>query len=266
MANKGKRISELTALESASLQTTLVGVDNGTTYKVTLDVLEDAIISMVSRSTDLRLDSLEEYTSSFVSTTDLSQLNSFTSSQNTLNSAFTNGINARLQTSSFNEFSASIHNEIVAATNEQDLSGYVTEIVYGVLSGSVDSRLDNVETFTQSIDSRVDSLESWSSSLDSTFATDLQVSIVSSSVAATIGVISQNTGLLSTSSFNEYTASQSTGSLVDRLNSIENVTSSYELKGSGILSGSISYIDLTNIPDGIVSQSTDLSSINTFTQ
>ena len=61
--------------------------------------------------------------------------------------------------------------------------------------------------FTQSIDGRVDSLESWSSSLDSTFATDLQVSIVSSSVAATIGVISQNTGLLTTSSFNAFTQS-----------------------------------------------------------
>jgi hypothetical protein len=122
-----------------------------------------------------------------------------------------------------------------------------------------------LNTFTQSIDGRIDSLESWSSSLDTTFATDLQVSIVSSSVAATIGVISQNTGLVSTSSFNQYTASQSTGSLVDRLNSIENTTSSYELKGSGILSGSISYTDLTNVPNGIVSESTDLSSLNSFT-
>jgi len=146
---QSKRISELTALESASLQTTLVGVDNGTTYKVTLDVLEDAIINMVSRSTDLRLDALELYTSSysassipngtisssaqisafgFISSshTDITSLNSFTSSQNTLNSAFTNGINARLQTSSFNDFSASIHTEIVAATNEQSFNGLIS--------------------------------------------------------------------------------------------------------------------------------------------
>jgi hypothetical protein len=192
-------------------------------------------------------------------------------------------------TASYLNDSASFHTRINDATNEQDLTPYVTNIVYGVLSGSVDSRLDNIElhtgsyltslpsglisqstdlsslnSFTQSIDSRVDSLESWSSSLTDTFATDLEVAIVSSSVAATIGIISQNTGLVSTSSFNEYTASQSTGSLVDRLNSIENVTSSYELKGSGILSGSISYTDLTNIPDGIVSQSVDIANF-TFT-
>ncbi len=145
---QSKRISELTALESASLQTTLVGVDNGTTYKVTLDVLEDAIISMVSRSTDLRLDAIEEYTSSYIppipngtisssaqisafgfissSHTDITSLNAFTASQSILNTAFTNGIGARLQTSSFNDFSASVHSEIVAATNEQDLTYLAT--------------------------------------------------------------------------------------------------------------------------------------------
>jgi hypothetical protein len=123
----------------------------------------------------------------------------------------------------------------------------------------------SLQTFSESIDGRITYLENWSSSLTDTFATDLEVSIVSSSVAATIGIVSSAVGLVTTSSFNDYTASQSTGSLVDRLNSIENATSSYELKGSGILSGSISYTDLTNIPDGIVSQSTDLSSLNSKT-
>jgi hypothetical protein len=52
----------------------------------------------------------------------------------------------------------------------------------------------------------------------------------------------------------------------NRLSSLESVTSSFETKGSGILSGSISYTSLTNIPQGIVSQSTNLSSLNSFTQ
>jgi hypothetical protein len=307
-----KKISELNTLTSASLNTYVLGVDNGSTYKITLDVLEDAVVNMVSRSTDLRLDALESYTSSANAASDISALNSYTSSQTTLNTAFTNGINARLQTSSFNEFSASVHNEILAATNEQDLTPYVTELVYNVLSSSVDDRIDNLEansgsyltslngaissssqltssydsryvisgsitqttwdniankpsgivsqstdlsslnTFTQSIDNRVDSLESWSSSLDSTFATDLQVSIVSSSVAATIGVISQNTGLVSTSSFNEYTASQSTGSLVNRLNAIENVSGSWITESE---TGSF----LTNL-NGAISSSSQLTS------
>jgi hypothetical protein len=326
MANARKRILELTPLPSASLDTTIVGVDGGTTYRIELDVLADAVTSRVNILDRDRLASLESVTSSFeskgrsvisssaqitalgfVSTSaDLTSLNSFTSSQNTLNTAFTNGISARLQTSSFNDFSASVHSEILAATNEQDLSAYVTTLVVNTLSGSVDGRLDSLEgssgsyltslngtisgssqltssyderyvlsgsitqttwdniankpsgivsqstdlsslnSFTQSVDSRVDSLESWSSSLTDTFATDLEVSIVSSSVAATIGIISQNTGLVSTSSFNSYTASittaslvtsitnlntftasQSTSSLVNRLNAIENISGSW---------------------------------------
>jgi hypothetical protein len=39
-------------------------------------------------------------------------LNSFTASQQTLNTAFTNGISARLQTSSFNEFSTSVDSRL----------------------------------------------------------------------------------------------------------------------------------------------------------
>jgi hypothetical protein len=67
--------------------------------------------------------------------------------------------------------------------------------------------ITSLNQFTQSIDGRVDSLESWSSSLNDTFATDLEVQIVSSSVAATIAIISQNTGLVTTSSFNAFTQS-----------------------------------------------------------
>jgi hypothetical protein len=152
---------------------------------------------------------------------------------------------------------------LVIVNNNETKKITYADLVAQITGSETDLTLLN--QFTQSIDGRVDSLESWSSSLDSTFATDLQVSIVSSSVAATIGVISQNTGLLSTSSFNQYTASISTGSLVDRLDLIESVTSSYETKGSGILSGSVSYTSLTDIPTGIVSQSTDLSSLNAFT-
>ncbi len=176
MANVRKRISELTALESASLDTTIVGVDGGTTYKIELDTLADAVTSRVNILDRDRLSSLESVTSSFEtkgrsvisssaqitsfgfvsSSIDISSLNSFTSSQSTLNTAFTNGINARLQTSSFDTFSQSVDSRLIAATNEQNLTHLVT-----------------------------------------------------------------------TSSFNQYTASQSTSSLVDRLNTIESVSGSW---------------------------------------
>ncbi len=153
--------------------------------------------------------------------------------------------------------SASFNTRITAATNEQSLTHLVTTSSFNILSASVDNR--------------VDSLESWSSSLDSTFATDLQVSIVSSSVAATIGIISQNTGLLSTSSFNEYTASQSTASLVSRLDVLESHTGSYLTSLNGTISGSSQltssyderYIlsgSIVEMPLGIISGSSQLTS------
>ena len=189
MTNRGKRISELTALTSASLNTTIVGVDNGVTYKIELDTLADAVTSRVNILDRDRLSSLESVTSSFEikgrsiisssaqitalgflsSSTDITSLNSFTSSQTILNNAFTNGINARLQTSSFNEFSASVHNEIVAATNEQDLSSYVTQLVVNTLSGSVDGRLDNLELNSGSYLTTLNGAISSSSQLTSSY-------------------------------------------------------------------------------------------------
>ncbi len=146
MANARKKISELTALTSASLDTVIVGVDNGTTYKIELDVLADAVTSRVNILDRSRLSSLESVTSSFetkgrsvisssaqitnlgfISTSvDINSLNSFTSSQQILNTAFTNGISSRLTTSSFNDFSSSVHNEIIAATNEQSFNGLIS--------------------------------------------------------------------------------------------------------------------------------------------
>ena len=66
MSNATKtRISELTALTSASLDTTIVGVDNGVTYKIELDTLADAVTTRVNILDRDRLAALEFATSSF---------------------------------------------------------------------------------------------------------------------------------------------------------------------------------------------------------
>lgn len=93
--------------------------------------------------------------------------------------------------------------------------------------------ITHLNTFTQSIDGRVDILENWSSSLGETFATDLEVQIVSSSVAATIDIISQNTGLVTTSSFNAFTQSYRTDSSSFD-NRIEDLEASIGGGGTGI--------------------------------
>lgn len=228
-----KKISELEAITSASLSTYVAGVDNGQTVRITLDVLADGVRNTINTIDIQRLNSLEASTGSYLTSlngtisgssqltssydtryvisgsltqttwdnisgkpnglisqsTDLSALNSFTQSQDILNTAFTNGMNARLQTSSFNDFSASVHTQILAATNEQDLSYLVT-----------------------------------------------------------------------TSSFNAYTASISTGSLVNRLSSLENNTGSYLISLNGTISSSAQITAF-----GFVSQSADISALNSFT-
>jgi hypothetical protein len=137
---QSKRISELTALTSASLDTTIVGVDNGTTYKIELDVLADSVSDRINIGDRNRLNNLETYTASFSSSLNTSQLNSYTASQNALNAAFTNGINARLYTSSFNDFSTSVNSRIIAATNEQSFAGLISGS--SQLTSSYDTRYE----------------------------------------------------------------------------------------------------------------------------
>ena len=115
MANLRKRISELTALNSASLDTVIVGVDNGTTYKIELDVLADAVTSRVNILDRDRLQSLESVTSSF----ETKGRNVVSASAQITNLGFTT-------TSSFQSFSSSVHQRILDATNEQNLSNLAT--------------------------------------------------------------------------------------------------------------------------------------------
>jgi hypothetical protein len=204
MANSRKRISELPPLNVASLDTTFVlGISGSTTYKISINNLTSSLDTT--------------FASDLVTT------------------ALSSSLDGKVSTSSFNQYIASALNGTISGSSQLTssydqryvVSGSITQTTWdniankpaGIVSQSTD--LSSLNTFTQSIDNRVDSLESWSSSLTDTFATDLEVSIVSSSVAATIGIVSQATGLVNTSSFNEYTASQSTSSLVDRLGQLE---------------------------------------------
>ena len=96
------------------------------------------------------------------------------------------------------------------------------------------------------------SINNLTSSLDTTFATDLVTATLSSSLD----------GKLSTSSFNSYTASAINGTI----SGSSQLTSSFDTRY--VVSGSITqttWDNIANKPTGIVSQSTDLSSLNTFT-
>jgi hypothetical protein len=302
MANVRKRISELTALTSASLDTTLVGVDGGTTYKIELDTLADAVTSRVNILDRDRLNSLESVTSSFETkgrsvissstqitsygfiseSVDITSLNSFTSSQLSYNTAFTNGISSRLTTSSFDTFSQSVDSRIIAATNEQSFNGLISGS--SQLTSSYDDRYVLSGSITQTTWDNISGKPNGlvSQSTDLTSLNSFTSSQESLNTVLTNGISSR----LTTSSFNEYVASQSTSSLVDRLNTIENVsaswitesetgsfltslsgaissssqlTSSYDTRY--VLSGSITQTTWDNIaskPSGIISGSSQL--------
>ena len=322
MANVRKRILELTALESASLNTTIVGVDGGTTYKIELDTLADAVTARVNILDRDRLQSLESVTSSFetkgrsvvsssaqitafgfissstsipigtissstqisdfgfVSTSvDISALNSFTqsfsSSQNILNTAFINGITARLQTSSFNEYTASQStSSLVDRLNTiESVSGsWITESETGSFLTSLSGAISSSSQLTSSFDQRYvlsgsitqttwDNIANKPSDIVSSstqisnlgFVTGSYTTINSfnsltqsfNSISQSFNVISGSvvniqggfdTGSYQTftssvntsiSNLNTFTASQSTSSLVNRLNAIENVSGSW---------------------------------------
>jgi hypothetical protein len=118
---------------------------------------------------------------------------------------------------------------LVIVNNNETKKITYTDLIDGIASDNtaINNFTASYLIDSASFDNRIDTLENWSSSLTNTFATDLEVSIVSSSVAATIAVVSSAVGLVTTSSFNSYTASQSTSSLVSRLNAIENVSASW---------------------------------------
>ena len=180
------RISELPYLESASAGTILPVVDNGVTYKTDLNVLETAMIHVISASIDNRLDFLESFSSSFESFSasidtkielatneqslahliTTSSFNAFTSSQLIDSASFDSRIQNHISSTayiseSYNEFVYSYHSEsssfssrIDAATNEQYIAGLLLTASYNIDSTSFDSRLDTLENFSSSADNR----------------------------------------------------------------------------------------------------------------
>jgi hypothetical protein len=201
MANSRKKISELPALNVATLDTTFVlGISGSTTYKISINNLTSSLDGAFA--TDL------------------------------VTNALSSSLNSKLSTSSFNSYTAS----------------FTSSVASGTISGS--------SQLTSSFDTRY---------------------IVSGSVTQTTwdnisgkpaGIVSQSTDL---SSLNTFTASISTASLVNRLNTIESVSGSWITEsetGSFLtsLSGAIS--SSTQISDlGFVTGSyTTINSFNSLTQ
>ena len=235
-----KKISELPALSPASLDTTfVVGISGSTTYKISINQLTSSLDTTFA--TDL------------------------------VTATLSGSLDGKLSTSSFNSYTASIS------------------------TASLVTSISNLNTFTasqstSSLVNRLNAIESVSGSWiteseTGSFLTSLSGAISSSAQITTFGfvsgsyettgrgIISSSANLVTTSSFNSYTASISTASLVTSISNLNSATSSYltSLSGAissssqittllptGVVSGSAQTI--ANLPTGLISGSSQLTS------
>ena len=237
--NSGSSNSRLTNLES------FTGSQN-----VKNSTLASYTSSVDNRFTNLENTSASVNTLNTLQTTRIDQLaaatasvNSYTSSNDTTNTTQNNRL-SRIEesTASLNSFTASNANtSLNAATSSYETIG--RNIVSGSsqLTSSYDIRYSLsgsiLTSFSQSVDARLDEVE-YTASIS-----------VGAGLAASFTTINQHTA-----SMLLYT-----GSTNARLNSIEAVTSSYETKGRGIISGSSQIVPL--LPTGIISSSAQIDTL-----
>jgi hypothetical protein len=256
--NRGKRISELTPLTSASLDTTIVGVDNGTTYKIELDTLADAVTSRVNTLDRERLQSLESVTSSFETKgrsviSGSSQLTSSFDTRYVLSGSITQTtwdniankpagiVSQSTDLSSLNNFTASISTaSLVNRLNViESVSGsWITESETGSFLTNLNGAISSSSQLTSSFDTRYTlsgSVQPLPSGLISGSSQVLGGSgIYSSSAQLPAGTISGSSQL--TASYDtRYTLS---GSVVSGTTPMGTISGSAQISAFGFVSGS----------------------------
>ena len=259
-----KKISELNALTSASLETYVAGVDNGETVKITLDILADGVRNTINTIDVQRLNALEIATASLNAATSSYETKGngivsssaqitafgFISSSQTVDTA------SFVTTSSFESFSSSVHTEILAATNEQDLSYLVTtssfnEYTASISTGSLVDRLNQIESISGSWITESET-GSFLTSLNGAISSSSQLTASYDERYVLSGSITQTTWDNIGNKPNDIISSS------QQITALGFVSGSYETTGRGILSGSISYNNLTDIPQNIISSSEQL--------
>ena len=274
MANSKKRISELTALISASLDTTVLGVDNGTTYKIELDTLADAVTSRVNILDRDRLSFLESVTSSFETkgrsiVSGSSQLTSSYDERYVLSGSIT-------QTTWDNI--ANKPNDIVSSSQQIEDLGFVTGSYayltefnsltqsFNIISGSVVNITNAVDVTqlnntTASLNQFTSSYFTDSASFKSEITTEknridaiLSASNANTDTFAEVVSLINSVDLTNDNAFATfYTASN------NRITSLENATSSYLTSLNGAISSSsqlTSSYDTRYVISGSITQTT----------
>jgi len=173
---------------------------------------------------------------------DVANLNTFTSSIQTEVDAISATTSSYLTQAPAGTISGSSQVDYDVLTGGKGLlsgSHPITEL--NTYTASTDLRITQLETDSGSQDQRIDSLESFTGSLDATYATDVSVTSLSSSIDSRIDSLSHSDN----TSLNTFTSSIQT-----EVDAISSTTSSYLTS-----SGSVDYTDITSIPGGLISSS-----------
>jgi len=119
-----------------------------------------------------------------------------------------------------------------------------SRIVKVIAAGPQGARGEGFNTVSASLNSRLDSLETFSSSLDATFATDAQLTTLSSSLSSSITSLSSSVDdriltLSSSLSSSIMSLSQSVDSRLDSIEAVYATTGSNTFVGNQIISGNL---------------------------
>ena len=229
-----KRISQLTALTSASLDTTLLGIDRGVSYKVELDVLADAVKDRINTIDSIRLGSLENFTASFTA----SVASGTISGSSQLTSSFDQRyvVSGSITQTTWDNIANKPSGIVSQSTDLSSLNTFTASIS----TASLVTSIDNLNTFTasqstSSLVNRLTTIESVSGS----WITESETGSFLTSLSGAISSSSQVIGILS--SLNSVSAS-----LISK-------TGSYATTGSNTFYGDQIFIG------NVLTQSVELS-------
>ena len=301
IVNPSKKISQLPVLTSASFNTQIVGDDNNTTYQISVDAISNTVVAKINLSGSVTASIPAGVISSsqqianlgfLTNTTDIDSYYVQTSSFNSYTASITTG--SLLTTSSFNQYTASAtasllntasFNQYTASISTASLSSSIynlnshTSSYLTSLSGAISSSaqvvgiLSSLNTYTASVSTAslltIGAFNSYTQSYSqSVAATDnnqsITITAISNSILGYTPTASFNsftTSVITNITFNNYTASVTTGSLLT-ITSFNTYTQSYSQ--SVALTDSNQNVVITAISNSVLGY-TPTASFNSFT-
>ena len=301
IVNPSKKISQLPVLTSASFNTKIVGDDNNTTYQISVDAISNTVVAKINLSGSVTASIPAGVISSsqqianlgfLTNTTDIDSYYVQTSSFNSYTASITTG--SLLTTSSFNQYTASAtasllntasFNQYTASISTASLSSSIynlnshTSSYLTSLSGAISSSaqvvgiLSSLNTYTASVSTAslltIGAFNSYTQSYSqSVAATDnnqsITITAISNSILGYTPTASFNsftTSVITNITFNNYTASVTTGSLLT-ITSFNTYTQSYSQ--SVALTDSNQNVVITAISNSVLGY-IPTASFNSFT-